>query len=201
MARRDAALFTLSLLCATLLVRLVTRVWQAPLDTTRRSLGRVLNYVSEDTLPKPKPNNGRPFLGFSSKEWRRLEHWVCSEEARRAAGGTLVSAFSGNHFKEVQLLVEDAQGSLPRNWRIVVYALSDLKADVEKTMQACCRVELRRFEWAWLGFDEARQSYEEILGRMKDLTNSVWKPIIVERGACARLYPNIRHLSDPKIAS
>ena len=179
MARKEATLFMLGVICTTLLLRVVTHLTQLPLRSNSGiSFSKyVLGFISEDERTVASAP-----LGFTSDEWEGIETMECSAAARMSAGGVFVSAFSANHFKEMKLLIENAQVSLPPEWRIVIYALGDLGEEIEREVMACCRVELRRFEWGWLGFDEDKQSYEEILVRMKDLTNSLWKPVVISRG-------------------
>ena len=83
--------------------------------------------------------------------------------------GTVVTAFSRNHFKEAWGLIHSAQHFLPAGWDIVVYdLLGDMQEKDVRTVKSWCRVTYKRFT-----------PPQDFVFEKKYLTNSAWKPLII----------------------
>lgn len=163
--------------------------------------------TSPTTSPVSRPPTRSPVVRKVVS--KSVDNQRCSEEQSKKAPSILVTAFSQNHFREAQIFLEQAQESLPPNWEIWVYNLGDWRNSTVAALESYCRVRFVnlskkqlqtgqfdmcfvfrsfKFEWSWLGFDESKQTFIEILMAMKDLTNSLWKPVIIKRGKYLEKY-------------
>jgi hypothetical protein len=84
----------------------------------------------------------------------------------------LISAISENHFKEAIGMVRTAQAHLPSGWTIYLHDLiGDLSAENIAKIGTWCNVEYRKYN----------VSAVDIMSQQHYLTNSAWKPPLIEQ--------------------